>query len=114
MLRDGQKTNLARQLRAELTDCERILWRELRSRRFAGRKFRRQVPIGPYIADFVCLDAKLVIELDGGQHSESARDEIRDAYLKSAGWTVLRFWNNDMLRNREGVLTVISHTLGTV
>jgi len=76
-MRQGQNRDRARQLRNDLTEAEQRLWRELRSRRFAGWKFRRQVPIGPYIADFACVERKLVLELDGSQHAESQRDEAR-------------------------------------
>ena len=73
-------------------------------------KFRRQVPVGPYIVDFLCVGAKLIVEADGSQHAESLRDRVRDAYLESQGWKVLRFWNNEVLQNREGVLeTILAH-----
>jgi len=107
-MRDGSKRDLARRFRSELTPHERRLWYLLRDRRFEGEKFRRQVPIGPYIADFASLSRKLVIELDGGQHSESQRDTKRDDYLRTEGWTVLRFWNNELIENREGVLVRIA------
>ena len=73
-------------------------------------KFRRQVPVGPYVVDFLCVGAKLIVEADGSQHAESHHDNIRDAYLESQGWRVVRFWNNEVLQNREGVLeTIFAH-----
>src|ERR1700729_2031189 len=100
----------ARAMRGAPTDSELRLWRLLRDRRLSGFKFRRQVPIGPYIVDFLCVSAKLVVEVDGSPHAESLPDEARDAYLESQGWKVLRFWNNEVLRNREGVLeTIYAH-----
>jgi len=77
-----------------------------------GHKFKRQVPIGPYIADFVCLERKLIIEADGGQHATRiTHDEMRDAYLQKRGYCVLRFWNDEVLNNQEGVLSVIVEAL---
>ena len=97
-------------MRGAPTDSELRLWRLLRDRRLNGIKFRRQVPVGPYIVDFLCVGAKLIVEADGSQHAESVRDNVRDAYLANQGWKVLRFWNNEMLQNREGVLeTIYAH-----
>ncbi len=91
-----------------MTDVEKRLWYLLRDRRLNGYKFRRQMPIGPYVADFVCLQSRLIVELDGGQHAEQAeKDKVRDEWLKSQGFVVLRFWNNDVLANTEGVLQAI-------
>jgi len=90
-----------------MTDAERRLWYRLRAHRFGGHKFKRQVPIGPYVVDFTCLGRRLVVEVDGGQHAENRRDEVRDAYLRREGFRVLRFWNNDVLKNTQGVLEVI-------
>ncbi|HKP23191.1 MAG TPA: endonuclease domain-containing protein [Dongiaceae bacterium] len=101
----------ARQLRKNMTDAERALWRLLRQRQIHGVRFRRQVPIDQYIADFACLEMKLVIEADGGQHSESQTDKVRDAYLRSQGFFVLRLWNNDILTNSDGVYRVITETV---
>ncbi len=101
----------ARKLRAEMTDAERTLWRALRDRRFAGYKFRRQAPIGPYVADFLCYDCRIVVEADGGQHAGSQRDKRRDAWFAANGYRVVRFWNNDILSNLEGVLTVLHEAL---
>ena len=97
-------------MRGAPTDSELRLWRLLRDRRLSGFKFRRQVPVGPYIVDFLCVGAKLIVEADGSQHAESPRDKVRDAYLESQGWKVLRFWNNEVSQNREGVLeTIFAH-----
>ena len=103
----------AKKLRSVMTDAERRLWYHLRAHRFDGKKIKRQVPIGPYIVDFACLGQKLIIEVDGGQHSESQSDVVRDAYLEREGFRVLRFWNNDVLRNTNGVLEVILSELAT-
>ena len=104
----------ARALRIQMTDAERKLWRALRDRRFAGVKFRSQVPVGPFIADFICFDSRLVIEVDGGQHAESMSDERRDAWFRKNGFRILRFWNNDVLLNTEGVLTAILDTVAAL
>lgn len=102
------------QLRKNQTDAERRLWRLLRNRSLAGYKFRRQHPIGPYICDFACIDKKLVVEVDGGQHRvEAARDDIRTAYLQAQGFNVLRFWNHEVLKETEAVLERIMAVLGT-
>jgi very-short-patch-repair endonuclease len=97
-------TNVARLLRKNSTEIERLLWRHLRAGRFDGYKFKRQQPLGSYVVDFVCFEARLVIELDGGQHADSEADCHRDGWLKEQGFNVLRFWNNDVLTNLEGVL----------
>ena len=104
-----EKTILSRKLRNNLTDAEKFLWYFLRADNL-GVKFRRQAVIGKYIVDFACYDKKLVIEIDGGQHYESSGDKVRDQWLRSQGFTVLRFWNNEVLENREGVvLKIIEH-----
>lgn len=91
-----------------MTKAEQVLWRHLRMKQMAGRRFRRQSPVGPYVADFLCLDPPLIIELDGGQHDRrKSHDEKRTAYLNAKGFRVLRFWNNEVLTNIAGVLTVI-------
>jgi very-short-patch-repair endonuclease len=87
------------------------MWRLLRDRRLDDVKFRRQVPIGPFVADFASIEHRLIVELDGGQHAESASDVRRDGYLAASGWRVVRFWNNDVMKNREGVLESIQHAL---
>ena len=101
----------AKSMRSQQTDAEHRLWQLLRAHRLAGYKFRRQVPLDFYIADFVCFDARLVVELDGGQHADSHGDHRRDAYLCSQGFRVLRFWNTDIFNNEEGVLTSILDAL---
>ena len=97
----------AKAMRHIATDAERKLWRLLRSRQLDAVKFRRQVPIADYIVDFACHEYRLIIELDGGQHADNAKDIERDRKLGAAGYRVLRFWNNDVLRNPSGVLEVI-------
>jgi very-short-patch-repair endonuclease len=97
---------LAKNLRKNSTDAERVVWKFLRAKQIEGLKFRRQEPIGKYIVDFVCFEKDLIIEVDGGHHSETV-DSGRDAWLLSQGFEVLRFWNHDVLQNIEGVLEVI-------
>jgi very-short-patch-repair endonuclease len=108
---DRSLTGAARQLRARMTDAERKLWFALKDRRFAAFKFRRQVPIGPYIADFLSFELRLIIEVDGGQHANSVRDVERDNWLVQNEFRVLRFWNNDVLQNLEGVLVSLTEQL---
>jgi len=108
--------NNARRLRRDMTDAERLLWKELRAHRLAGASFRRQTPVGPFIADFLCHAAKLVIEIDGSQHyiaSGLAADATREAYLKAEGFEVLRFSNVDVLANLPGVLETILQSVKT-
>ena len=108
----NEKTiRLARKLRANQTDAETVLWNRIHNRQIDGHKFARQVPIGAYICDFVSREKMIVIEVDGGQHAESAADVIRDGYLINEGYRVLRFWNNDVLGNLEGVPTTIQSEL---
>ena len=108
----NEKTvRIARRLRANQTDAETVLWNRIRNRQIDGYKFVRQVPILGYICDFVCRERRLVIEVDGGQHNESAADAIRDRRLMDEGYRVLRFWNNDVLGNTEGVLMTIQAEL---
>jgi very-short-patch-repair endonuclease len=109
----GKTLTNAQRLRREMTDAERKLWSALRNRQLEGAKFRRQQPIGPFIADFVCQERRLIIEADGGQHSESATDGRRTAFLESKGYRVLRFWNNDIVTNLGGVIDVIAASLST-
>jgi very-short-patch-repair endonuclease len=110
-VREGQKRDTARRLRHNSTDAERALWFLLRDRRFEGIKFRRQVPIGPYVVDFASIQHQLVVELDGGQHAESSGDRRRDAFLTAEGWRVVRFWNNEALCNKDGLLEAIQIAL---
>ena len=108
---------LAKKLRNNSTDAEKLLWYYLRGGQLAGFKFRRQQPIGNYIVDFVCLSKRLIIELDGGQHADSigkAKDERRDQWLQSQGFMVLHFWNNEVFKNTKGVLEIIACHLQSV
>jgi len=101
-------TNKARTLRKNQTDVEQRLWLHLRNRRLLNYKFRRQCPIEPYVVDFACLDLKLIIELDGGQHADQiGYDEQRSVWLEKRGFKVIRFWNNDVTENIDGVLEAI-------
>lgn len=93
----------ARKLRVEMTDAERRFWNLVRNRSFEGLKFVRQYPVGPFIADFACRERMLVVELDGSQHAESTYDEKRSAFLNREGYSVLRFWNNEVLAELAGV-----------
>jgi very-short-patch-repair endonuclease len=102
---------LARRLRVNQTDAETILWNRIRNRQIDGHKFVRQQPIIGYVCDFVCRERRLIIEVDGGQHNESAADAVRDRCLIEAGYRVLRFWNNDVLGHTEGVLLSIEAEL---
>jgi len=104
-------TEYAKRLRKDSTDAERLLWARVRASQLRGHKFKRQLPIGPYIEDFVCFEAKLVVELDGGQHVELDNlDRSRDAWLRSNRFQVLRFWNNDVMQNLDGVLErIVEH-----
>ncbi len=101
------KTRAARRLRRDSTQAEQKLWRYLRARSLGGFKFVRQKPIGPYIVDFVCREKRLVIEVDGGQHADNSRDAVRDRWLMEHRYRVLRFWNNEVLENIEGVWDTI-------
>ena len=107
----GGLRNRARTLRTNQTDAEQRLWKLLRAKRLEGWKFRRQFPIGRYIVDFACPAARLIVEADGGQHSESAHDVVRDQWLAGEGWNVIRFWNTDILTNEEGVLSAVLASL---
>ena len=107
---EGKKSDAAvkaRKLRRASTDAERLLWAHLRNRHLGGYRFSRQFPIGPYFADFVCREQRLVVELDGGQHSDSSYDVARDRFLNRAGYSVLRYWNNDVSQNLNGVLETL-------
>ncbi len=102
----------ARVLRGDPSNAEQKLWEKLRGRRFQNLKFRRQYPIGPYVTDFCCIDAQLVIELDGGQHAEAvAKDRERTRFIESAGFRVIRFWNEEALTEIESVLERIGQAV---
>jgi very-short-patch-repair endonuclease len=95
-----------------MTDAERMLWHRIRHKQLDGHRFRRQVPIGPYIVDFACLDARVIVEVDGGQHADAiADDSARDAWLAARGYCVVRFWNNDVIGNIDGVLVLLRDAL---
>jgi very-short-patch-repair endonuclease len=107
------RTVRARQLRVDATDAELKLWYALSNRQVAGAKFRRQVPIDRYFADFACVKARLIVELDGGQHADQeAYDARRSETLAACGWRVIRFWNNEVLENLDGVIATIEAELG--
>ena len=117
MVEEHNPTNIAnaRQLRRKATDAERILWKQLRMRQLDAFKFRRQQPIGPYIVDFICLEQRLIIELDGGQHTDQADyDGKRTAWLKERGYRVLRYWNHDVLKATEVVMADILEKIENV
>jgi very-short-patch-repair endonuclease len=108
---DETKTGRARRLRRDATEAESALWYQLRSHRLNGYKFVRQEPIGPYTVDLICRERRLVIEVDGSQHADNARDAVRDKWLVDHNYQVLRFWNNDVLGNMAGVLEAIAAAL---
>jgi very-short-patch-repair endonuclease len=108
---DATTLKRARALRREMTEAEKKLWRHLRDDQLEGHRFRRQVAVKPYVVDFCCLKKKLAIEVDGGQHSENADDLARTRWLERKGYQVLRFWNNEVLGNIEGVLEIIVEKL---
>jgi very-short-patch-repair endonuclease len=102
-------SDFARQLRRDMTEAERRLWQHLRAHRFAGEKFRRQQPMGPYVVDFVSHRSRLIVELDGGQHAVQVEyDRERTHWLESRGYRVVRFWNNDVLNDTDPVLDAIA------
>ena len=108
----GERTNRSRELRNNLTDAEKKIWQQLRLRNLEGNKFRRQHPIGNFIVDFVCIEKKLIVELDGGQHQlRQDYDSKRTDYLEGKGYKVLRFWDNDALLETDSVMKVIYEAL---
>ena len=115
--REGVRVNMdnttkARILRKNQTDAEAALWQKLRGRGLENYKFRRQVPVGPYVADFLCKEAKLIVEIDGSQHlAQVEYDQYRDAFLRASGYEVVRFWNNEVLTNVNGVLESLTLAL---
>ncbi|MEX0316477.1 MAG: endonuclease domain-containing protein [Ruegeria sp.] len=111
MRQNTLQTARARQLRQDQTEAEKRLWFALRARQFRGLKFRRQVPIGPYIVDFLCAERTLVVEADGGQHADALTDQRRDQWLEGQGFRVLRFSNSDILTNLPGVLARLSEEI---
>ena len=105
------KNAIAKKLRINSTDTEKYLWKYLRGRQLEEFKFRRQHPIGKYIVDFINLERKIIIEVDGGQHLENKKDKLRDKWLEEQGYEVLRFWDNEVLTNIEGVMESIRKKL---
>ncbi len=111
---DPELRSFARKLRKEATDAEQCMWNLLRNRRLSGFKFRRQRPIGNYVIDFYCHEAHLGVELDGGQHNEpdkQKKDALRSSFLESKGVTIIRFWNDEVLRETESVLEALLSAL---
>lgn len=108
---EGATLALARRLRSVMTDAETKLWKELRAKRFENYKFRRQVPLGRYIADFVCFERGLIVEVDGSQHDNSTHDDVRDRWLRQQGYRVLRLWNREVLTDANGALLSILDAL---
>jgi very-short-patch-repair endonuclease len=102
-----QHRAFARSMRADSTKAENVLWQALRNKQLGGLKFKRQVPLEGYIIDFVCFEARLIVEVDGGQHSESQSDAARDRHFEAAGFRVLRCWNDEVLKNIDGVCLAI-------
>jgi very-short-patch-repair endonuclease len=102
----SSRSNYARCLRKNITDAERKLWYRIKKKQL-GVKFRRQQPIGRYIVDFVCFERKMIVEVDGGQHDQCYLDTKRDEWFRKQGYRVLRFWNNDVLQNIEGVVEAL-------
>lgn len=103
-------TTIARKLRQNQTETEKLLWSRIRAKQLEGKKFRRQEPIGEYVVDFVCYEKKLVIELDGGQHmnpEQAAKDKKRDQWFQNQGYQVIRFWDREVFKNLTGVLEKI-------
>ncbi|MBK1850263.1 MULTISPECIES: endonuclease domain-containing protein [unclassified Marinobacter] len=105
------QAQFAKHLRQNMTDAEKLLWFHLRAYRLNGKRFRRQQPLGPYIVDFVHFGSRVIVEADGGQHNDSESDQVRDAWLRSQGFTVLRFWNHEILKQIDVVLSVIYEEL---
>ncbi|GGE57929.1 endonuclease [Streptosporangium jomthongense] len=101
------QAQFAKYLRQNMTDAEKLLWYHLRAYRLNGKRFRRQQPLGPYIVDFIHFGSRVIVEADGGQHNDSESDKERDAWLRAQGFKVLRFWNHEILRQVDVVLSVI-------
>ncbi|KUR77727.1 endonuclease domain-containing protein [Novosphingobium sp. FSW06-99] len=106
----NQRTNIAQRLRANPTEAEKRLWARLKGRQL-GAAFTRQCPIGDFVIDFACRSARLAIEIDGGQHADSATDPARARLIEAHGYRVIRFWNNDVLENTDGVIITILQDL---
>jgi very-short-patch-repair endonuclease len=110
--KDEKRTERARSLRRNLTRAESVLWAQIRGRQLGGFKFVRQEAIGRYYADFVCRERRVIVELDGGQHADRAKDWQRDAEMCAVGYRVIRFWNNEVIDNLNGVLQSLLSELG--
>jgi very-short-patch-repair endonuclease len=108
---DAIRTGLARRLRRAATNAEQRLWNRLRARQLEGHKFVRQQPLGGYVVDFLCREKRLVIEVDGGQHSDNPRDRVRDRWLREHNYRTIRFWNSDIMNDMNGVLQTIVEAL---
>lgn len=113
MAEHPEQIRRARQLRADMTDAERLLWSKLSRGQLDGWRFRRQAPVGPYFADFLCMEARLIIEVDGGQHLEAQalHDAQRDQWLRAQSFRVLRFWNDQVLNESENVVEAVRGAL---
>ena len=111
--RNERRSTTSRHLRVNQTDAEKKLWYALRNRQICGLKFVRQEPVGRYTCDFICRERLIVIEVDGGQHADSKQDAVRDQYLRERAYRVLRFWNNEILSNLNGVLESIVSQINT-
>ena len=107
---ESESQHIAKILRKRLTDAEKLMWRHLRGKQLEGFKFRRQEPIGNYVADFVCYEKRIIVEVDGSQHC-SEKDHERDRWFEGQGFKVIRFWNSEVLKNTEGVWEVIRKTM---
>lgn len=99
-------------MRADATKAENVLWQALRNKQLGGLKFKRQVPVDGYLVDFVCFEARLIVEVDGSQHAESARDETRDRHFAAQGFRTLRVWNDEVLNNLDGICLTILREAG--
>ena len=99
----------ARAMRADSTKAENMLWQALRNKQLEGLKFKRQTPLDGYILDFVCFEARLIVDVDGGQHGESLRDSIRDRHFESQSFRTIRFWNDEVEKNIDAVCLAILH-----
>ena len=111
-MRQHAKRSTAKALRGEMTEAEQRLWFHLRRRQLGGFRFRRQHPVGPFVVDFICIERRLVVEVDGSQHLASATDRARDAWLRGRDLRVLRFWNHEVLEHTEQVLSAMLQVLG--
>jgi very-short-patch-repair endonuclease len=110
-IRKSGATNRARQLRQNETDAEYRFWNEVRNRHLNGHKFSRQIPLGPYVVDFICREKNLIVELDGSQHAESEHDARRTDWLNAQGYSIIRFWNHEVLEERRAVLETVRAVL---